>query len=362
MASKAPVDTTKAAPSPAETGLASSIFLLYSDPKFGGKTTQLLRTFCRALLIGRKDAIKPVAESACGFTPEPWQFIEGFTTLPGLVHYLSDTATGLRSAAWIDAIQRGVITALVVDDLTQICLKSMIEWRQQKPDDKYYAFNQLDLHLDWLAFLLADLGLLCGVSTHMAQPKFDKREKSRTFGQMLAMGAPEVPSSQQLQAVPGWAALVAPIRGSDDVLDPWWPRALSVDPDDAALWVSGDRNSVCWRDTPPSLREVLRAARTPYNLPRVAGYEFQDDCAERVAEMATAKTPTLEIVTATLAHYKDWAPPGSAREVAVQWAIQDGLARHQIRARQRLGVLGRLLPRASAVAPPPPPPVATPAA
>lgn len=331
------------------------MFLLYGDPKSAGKTTIFLRTFPRGLYIGERSSIQLVAQSICGFTPEPWQFIEGVTTLPQLVSFLTDTTAGLASPAWRDAIQAQNIPAIYVADFSDLCAKSVILWEQEAPGDQFYAFRQLDRYLEWAAFLLRGLGLLCGLDAHKREPRYDQNKKSRTFGQLLSQGAPEVPSSKQIQAVPGWADLVAPVEPGNS-LDPWWPRVIRVDPSDSNLWVSGDRNSICWSETPANLREILRAAPTPYDLPRLPGLEWQDEVAEGVAVSLQGGESVIDVAERIFSHYATYATPGSPGERHVQWAVQDGIARHTIRARRALGVIGQLRATTAGAAPPPPPP------
>lgn len=331
------------------------MFLLYGDPKKSGKTTIFLRTFPRGLYVGERSSIQLVAQSICGFTPEPWQFIEGVSTLPQLVSFLTDVNVGLASPGWKGAIQAQKIPAIYIADFSDMCAKSVILWEQEAPGDQFYAFRQLDRYLEWAAFLLRGLGLLCGLDGHKREPRYDQNKKSRTFGQLLTQGAPEVPSGKQVQSVPGWADLVAPVEPGNS-LDPWWPRVIRVDPSDADLWVSGDRNSVCWAETPANLREILRAAPTPYDLPRLPGLEWQDEVADGVAASLKSGEPVLSTIERVFAHYATYAIPGTPGERHVQWAVQDGIARHTIAAHRALGVLGQLRAAAQGATPPPPPP------
>jgi hypothetical protein len=178
--------------------LQAAMFLVYSDPKLYGKTTLFLRAFPRAVLIGQRSAIQLVAESGCGFSPEPWQYAEGIDTLPKLVWFLSDPKSGIKSPEWTAARKAHGINAVYVDDFSHICQKSMIQWMQENSKDRYYKFNQLDLHLDWVATLLRDLGMLCGISAHKSEIKYDQNERSPNYGKLIAKGGPEVPSKQHV--------------------------------------------------------------------------------------------------------------------------------------------------------------------
>lgn len=336
--------------------VAFGIFLLYADPKFG-KTAAFLRAFPTGLYIGRRDAIQPVAESVCGFTPEPWQIVENITTLPELIWWLTDDKVGLRSPGWQSYIQAGIVNAIYIDDLSQMASKSVILWEAEAGNDRFYGWKKLDRALDHVAVLLADLGLMCGVSMHKVDPKFDTRDKSPTKGMLLSMGAPEVPSSKQIQAVPGWATLVAPVRAGASG-DPWWGRVICVDSSEAGLWVSGDRNSVCWSETPLNLREILRASSMPYRFTRRPGLEWQEDYAHAVADALDRGEQLLAIAERVFPIFGAYANPGMPGERHVQWAIQDGIAMHRIRKHRKGGVLSVLRGSAAFAPPPPAPPEA----
>lgn len=337
---------------PAPKADSAGIFVLYADPKFG-KTAAFLRAFPTGLYVGRRDAIQPVAESVCGFTPDPWQIVENLTTLDALIWWLTDDKVGLRSPGWQQYINAGVVNAIYIDDLSQMAAKSVILWEQDAGTDRFYGWKKLDRALDYTSVLLADLGLMCGVSMHKVDPKFDTRDKSPTKGMLLSMGAPEVPSSRQIQAVPGWATLVAPVRAGASG-DPWWGRVISVDPSEAGLWVSGDRNSVCWAETPANLREILRAAPTTYRLARRPDLGWQEEYAFAVADALDSGEALLKVAERIFAKFGAYASPGSPGERHVQWAVQDGIAMHRIRQQRKGGVLS-VLRGAAAFAPPPPP-------
>lgn len=334
-----------------QAAIRAAMFLLYGDPKMG-KTTAFLRALPTGLFIGERSAIQLVAESTCGFTPQPWQIVEGVTTLQQLQAWIPT----LKGKEWQAAIKAHRISALYVDDFSQICAKSVIIWDTEAPaGNDFYAYKMLDRYLDWISFELRGAGLMCGLSAHAREPRYDQNKKSRTFGQLISKGAPDVPSAKQVQAVPGWADLVARVE-SGDSKDPWWPRVACVDPQASDLWVSGDRNSVCWSSTPANLREILNAAPTRYDLPRLPGLEWQDEVAETVSESLQSGESVISTIERIFAHYATYAIPGSPGERHVQWAVQDGIARHQIRAHRALGVLGQLRSNVAESAPPPPPP------
>lgn len=331
---------------PPSSVLRAAMLLLYGDPKVCGKTTATLRAFPRACYIGVRSAIELIAQNTCGFTPA-W-IVETVTTLPELVGFLR----WFVSAEGLAVRKRFGTSEVVVDDISQMCSKSMLLWRVEGGKDRYYAFNQLDQHLDWVSSLLRETGLLCALSAHKTSPVWSKDQ----VPQLITPGAPEVPSRNQLQSVPGWADFVAPMEPSTESLDPWWPRVIRVEQSATPVWVAGDRNGVCWESTPANLREILLASKASYDLPRLPGLEFLDDVAAAVCEALHRGEQVLPLMERIFAHYRDYAIPDTPGERHVQWGCQDGIARYVIQKRKQAGVLGALrasAARAAALAPPP---------
>lgn len=319
---------------PPVTGPPASVIMVYSDPK-KGKTSLLLRALPNAVCIGERSAIELVAENTCGI--KPLWVVENLRTIPALIAWLDWFIKERHHKRW---------GQIVVDDFSHIAASSMTLWANEKPNDRYWPFRQLDVQLDLLALRIRETELLTALSAHQTAPNLEKKK----------IGGPTVPSDNQTQTMPGWADFVGRVDHDPNYPDPLWKSVLFVDPNDQQ-WVTGDRTNVAWAATPPNLREILRAARGHYALPRAAGLEWQDDWAESVCDRFLKGEPPLVIAEDVFAQFK--APANSPQEMHALWAYQDGIARGVLRQSSQGGVLGRmrmLAARASAAAPPPPPP------
>jgi hypothetical protein len=317
----------------AASGPPASVMVVYADPK-KSKTSMLLRAFPNAVCIGERSAISLVAESMCGVTP-PW-IVENVRTIPALISWLDGFIAAGDHRRW---------GQMVVDDFSHIAASSMALWASEKPNDRYWPFRQLDVQLDLLALRLRETGMLCGLSAHQTAPNAEKKK----------IGGPSVPSDNQTQTMPGWADFVARVDFDKNYPDPLWKAVLYVDPNDTQ-WVTGDRTNVAWSATPPNLREILRAARGRYSLPRAPGLEWQDEWAQNVADRFAKNEPPMAIAEDMFKRFA--APVGSPQEAHALWAFQDGIARGVLAKSQARGILGRMqdmAARAQALAPPPPP-------
>jgi hypothetical protein len=323
--------------------MPGAVFEIYAPPK-KGKTTALLRFLPRAVCVGIKSAIELVAQNTCGFKPA-W-IVEGITHLPGFI-------------AWLDwFVGHGYhkqYQHLLVDDWSHICNTSMPLFAAERPGDRFWAFRRLDECLDIAANKIRETGMIVGLSAHETAPNPEKKQ----------IGGPEVPSRNQLQSMPGWADFVARMDTDPSYLDPLWRRTFQVDVQNDQ-WITGDRFNIAWWSTPANLREIVRASKSGYALPRFPGLEWQEDWAESVCAGVLKGIPIEHLYAETYGAFGKNAAPETPGELHVQWAIQDGIARAVIKKYHAGGVLGRLRAvQAAAVAsappPPPPPPAAAPA-
>ena len=119
--------------------------------------------------------------------------------------------------------------------------------------------------------------------------------------------------------------------------------------------MTGDRNGVGYAESPPNVRELLRASAVDYGLSRRPGLEWQDEVADVVASAVQAGDIN-EAVSAGVNKAQKFAK-GSGRDTQlhVRWAVQDGIARGVIQ-RQRSDNLFKVLepPAKKGKAPPPP--------
>lgn len=299
-------------------------------------TSLFLRAFPTAICIGIRSAIELVAMNTCGITP---LWIIEDTTLPKLVDLLRWLKANPATLARFGAVY--------IDDFSQMCSRSVIQWGEENSKDKFYRFAMLDRYLDLVSILLRDLNVPCGLSAHKINYNPEKGIPS----------APEVPSANQVQAVPGWADLVAPLGQDPNSLDPFWRATLQVDPFDQTF-ISGDRTNVCGPNTPANLREVLRASQASYALPRYPGLEWQEQWVQWVFERMISGVPALAAAEEVFANFGAYAAPDTPGERHVLWAVQDGIARYTIHQQRKGGFLGRAqalaAKMAAAQAPPPP--------
>lgn len=320
--------------------LPGMLLLVYASPKTG-KTSMFLRAFPNAICIGIRSAIELVAMNTCGIKPA-W-IEESVTDLPGLVKLLLFLKANPTLVAQYGAIY--------VDDFSHLCNISMLRWDEAAPvsvkrgRDQFYKYGQLDKHLDMVATLLRELCIPAGMSAHETKPDPEKSKR----------GAPEVPSANQVQSVPGWADLVARMGSDPGLMDPFWKGSLIVDANDTQ-WITGDRFNICSAATPANLREILRASQGQIELPRFPGLEWQDDCATSVALAIRGGEPVMACAERMWKHYG--VEVDTPLERHVLWAVQDGIARENLRQQRAGGFLGRAqaLAAKQVEAPPPPPP------
>jgi len=174
---------------------------VYGKPK-KKKTSDVLAAFPTALCIGVPSAITLVAQNELGFTPavhpEPPQ------TLPELVTLLDYVSrTGM-------AKQYG---AIVIDDASHICDRSMMVWNEEAPagksgkKDKFYAFQQLNKYLLMLSGLARHMGV------HLAFT-FHERMPGTNADGFFCPGGPNVPSRNQVETLPSWCPAPTPTGSS----------------------------------------------------------------------------------------------------------------------------------------------------
>lgn len=314
------------------------------------KTSCLLAAFPNALYIGAAPAISLVAENEYGFSPTiwPWRLSPTETSadyysLPSRVETLPDLYEVLQM---ID--EEGYATefgAVVNDDLTPICKRSVRAWKLEGrvtkggSEDFYYPYQQLDGFMVDVAGLSRHMGGHCW-STAWERSSSYNPQKRKTYP-----GGPDVGSAEQSERLPGWFDTNVRALVDSDYPDMWMRGCLFADVR-SSEWKTGDRNGVAinGRRVPPNVRELLRAARTPYVLARLDGCQWQDELAEEVAQAVVAYGSRSREVWGVVAGVFGGEVPESPQTsdgLRLRWACQDGVAR---------GVLRRML--ASAVVSP----------
>jgi hypothetical protein len=289
----------------------SVMITVYGKPK-KKKTSDVLAAFPTALCIGVPSAIALVAENELGFTPaihpEPPQ------TLPELVALLDYLS---RSGL---ARQYG---AIVVDDASHICDRSLAVWHEEAPlgksgkKDKFYAYQQLN------KYLLAMSGLARHMGVHLVFT-FHERAPGTDSDGFFQPGGPSLGSRKQTEVLPSWCDINVRAMIDSTYPDPWFPGVYFCDPTNPE-WVTGDRTGVCWAKTPGNLREILRASAGGYQLTRVPGLEWQEEVADALAQMIVDTgdiNGSIKAISESHPRFKD----GSS-QIHLRWACQDGIAR-----------------------------------
>ena len=218
---------------------------VYGKPK-QKKTSDALAAFPRALFLGVPSAITLVAQNELGFTPTVHpQSPKNLTELVFLLISLSETG---------DASQYG---ALVVDDFSHLCQRSMLEWQEAAPTgrsgkkDKFFPYQELNKCLLSVAHASRHLGV------HLLM-NFHERMPGTNADGRFCPGGPDVPSRNQVETLPSWCDISVRAMIDPTYPDPWFPSVYYCDPTNPE-WVTGDRTGVCSAKTPGNLREILRA-------------------------------------------------------------------------------------------------------
>ena len=286
--------------------LPAVMVTVYGQPK-KKKTSDMLAAFPNALFVGVPSALTLVAQNELGFTPavhpEPPQ------TLVQLVQLLETFAYNPAQAQQYGAI--------VIDDASHLCKRSMLEWEKQAGRNKFLPYQMLNKHLLHISGLARHLGV------HMAMT-FHERMPGTNADGLLCPGGPEVPSRNQVQTIPSWCDLNVRAMVDSTYPDPWFPGVYYCDPTDPE-WITGDRLGVCSRKTPGNLREILRASNSGYQLSRIGGLEWQDGIAEEVAEYMMDGRSVKESIIEATRETKNMNP------LHLRWACQDGVARGVLR-------------------------------
>ena len=291
---------------------------VYGKPK-KKKTSDVLAAFPTALCIGVPSAITLVAQNELGFTPavhpEPPQTLHELVTL---LDYVSRTGM---------AKQYG---AIVIDDASHICDRSMMVWNEEAPagksgkKDKFYAFQQLNKYLLMLSGLARHMGV------HLAFT-FHERMPGTNADGFFCPGGPNVPSRNQVETLPSWCDINVRAMVDSTYPDPWFPGVYFCDPTNPE-WVTGDRTGVCWAKTPGNLREILRASAGGYALARVPGLEWQDDVADELADLIVESGDVLGSIKKISVEHPRFSD--GTQQIHLRWACQDGIARATFRKRK----------------------------
>ena len=286
--------------------LPTVMVTVYGKPK-QKKTSDALATFPRALFLGVPSAITLVAQNELGFTP---------SVHPESPKNLTELVSMLKSFAELP--DKSAYDALVIDDTSHLCQRSMLEWQESAPSgrsgkkDRFYPYQQLNQHLLEIAHTARYLGV------HLLM-NFHERIPGTNADGRFCPGGPDVPSRNQVETLPSWCDITVRSMIAPTYPDPWLPSVYYCDPTDPE-WVTGDRTGICYAKTPGNLREILRASETNYRLSRLSGLEWQDDVAQSVADAMIDGADVKEAIQSAVSGRTD-------NRLHLRWACQDGIAR-----------------------------------
>tara|TARA_Y100000114_G_scaffold102041_2_gene95219 strand:+ start:1563 stop:2513 length:951 start_codon:yes stop_codon:yes gene_type:complete len=311
---------------------------VYGKPK-QKKTSDALAAFPTALFCGVPSAITLVAQNELGFTP---------TVHPDSPKNLDQLVSLLQSLAGNDAVHQ--YGALVVDDLSHLCQRSMLEWTEQAPTgrsgkrDRFFPYQQLNQKLLEIAHTARHLGVHFLMNFHERTPGTNAEGR-------FCPGGPDVPSRNQVETLPSWCDVNVRAMVDQNYPDPWFPSVYYCDPTDPE-WVTGDRTGVCTRKTPGNIREILRASESNYRLDRLPGLEWQDEVADSVANDMVSGASVQDAIQSAVAGRDD-------HPLHLRWACQDGIARGVLRQQTKTSLFSfENVEKAQSNSPtlPPPPP------
>ena len=286
--------------------LPTVMITVFGKPK-QKKTSDSLAAFPTALFCGVPSAITLVAQNELGFTP---------TIHPEPPRNLNELVNMLHAMARDGSAKP--YGAVVVDDLSHLCQRSMLEWTEQAPTgrsgkkDRFYPYQQLNQMLLEIAHTARHLGVHLLMNFHERTPGTNAEGR-------FCPGGPDVPSRNQIETLPSWCDINVRAMVDPNYPDPWFPSVYYCDPTDPE-WVTGDRTGVCTKKTPGNIREILRASESNYQLSRLPGLEWQDEVAQSVADDMLSGAAVQDAIQSAVSGRTD-------NPLHLRWACQDGIAR-----------------------------------
>jgi len=323
---------------------ATVMGLVYGQPK-RMKTSTVASAFPNALWIPGEgiNAIKSVTQNEWGFEPSVYDHpVRTLEDLLALMHMLE---------------QEGLVEsypAICVDGMTALCGSSLRFWKDNPKltnsgkVDKFWPYQQLKDKLLRLAEMSRHIGVSVFMVAHEQAP-------GAGMDGSFVPGGPSLGSKGQVVRVPAWCDFNARAVVNKDYPDPWVKSGLFVDPWDSS-WVTGDRNGVAYAESPPNVRELLRASAVDYGLSRRPGLEWQDEVADVVASAVQAGDVNDAINAGVNKAQKFAKGSGRDTQLHIRWAVQDGIARGVIQKQRSNNLFKVLEPPAPKKGKAPPPP------
>lgn len=326
---------------------ATVMGLVFGQPK-RMKTSMVASAFPNALWIPGEgmNAIRSVAMNEWGYEPTIYQ--DPVRTLPDLL----DLMNMLEQENLVEDYPE-----LCIDGMTALCETSLRVW-QDNPKytnsgkiDKFWPYQQLKDKLLRVAERARHIGITVFMVAHEQAP-------GSGMDGTFVPGGPSLGSKGQVVRVPAWCDFNARAVVNKDYPDPWVKGGLFVNINDTT-WVTGDRNGVAYTESPPNVRELLRASSVDYGLSRLKGLEWQDEVADIVAGIVAQGDIESAVNAGVNAAQRHAKGSGRDTQLHIRWAVQDGIARGVIQVRRSRSMFDILeLPSSTesgGKSPPPPP-------
>lgn len=304
------------------TVIHSPLISLFGDPKVG-KTAAALQCAPTAMCAGVPANLQLIWRNTLDLPPEELWLAD---PVPKTADDLLQLGYALEQMAPEDRP-----TELIVDD-AGLNIASTFHDLDESDEayatksgakNKFYAGLQMNPQIAEMSELFRHLGIMVIFLFHENKPKFGDSGKQK--------GGPRMPWRAHAEALEAWFDLNLRVYSDSDSFDPWFKRAFLCDAD-GNDWLTGDRSETCWKQTPGSLYEVLRAGGS--TVRRYPGLEWQDEVADEVAALLReADVASPDDVKRVLAENgARWHMGRKPKHV--RWAVQDGIARMLIEDRR----------------------------
>lgn len=296
-----------------------------------GKTSAAMAAYPEALFIGVKESLEMTWVNSLAM---PVDKLKVLKKAPRTLQELDGFLASLEARK---AEGKSVPRQIVVDDFSKIVTTTFNKFDESPESfskktgnkDAFYAGKKTGPIIERICERSRHLGITVVFIMHEKKPGYDGEGNFRK-------GGPQTPWRSMGEHIEAWFDINLRVVMDEDSLDPWdFNRTFFCDT--GSDWHVGDRSEVCWDKTPGSLYEVMRAGGS--RVVRYPGMEWQDEVAETVANALTTRDARSKSdVKATLASIQGDIRGGAAASrhpKHLRWAVQDGIARYLIRARQQ---------------------------
>ena len=322
VASNQPSTTTPTAPYTRTLPNEDPPLVCIYSPFGEGKTWLAVAGIPTGLFIAEPGAVQKVAWHGLGITPA----IVGHPLAPPDMPILDHSIAWLQH--WTANGTLAQYGGVIFDDASRRLSASIVAWRKEASKNQYHAFNRLADGLVSIGETLRRCGRPGVLLMHEEAPRYSGTT-------VISAGAPGVPSANQVAEIPSGCDHVLHLEDDPMSWDPFHKKCLmgyKGNPE----WTGKDRSNRCCAalpTIPANLKEYLAWIGWP--TPAYPGLEWTEEWSERI---------TQEILKADPAdrHRRSydvakWAIHAlintGVDERHAQYAVQNGIARAQLRAR-----------------------------